>query len=55
MPEGIVPVLVFIVVVIVYTVAKVIRYMKQSDEQWRQVDKSKLRRWEDDDDWGGEN
>jgi hypothetical protein len=26
--------------------------MKKSEEQWRQVDKSKLREWKDEDDWG---
>jgi sensor domain CHASE-containing protein len=49
MPEGIWPILVFIVVVIIYTIAKVLQYMRQSEEQWRQVDKSKLREWDDDD------
>jgi sensor domain CHASE-containing protein len=49
MPEGLWPILVFIVVVIVYTIAKVLQYMRQSEEQWRQVDKSKLREWDDDD------
>jgi sensor domain CHASE-containing protein len=49
MPEGLWPILVFIVVVIIYTIAKVVQYMRQSDEQWRQVDKSKLREWDDDD------
>jgi len=42
-------ILVFIALVIVYTVAKVIDYMKQSEQQWREVDKSKLREWDDDD------
>ena len=43
------PILVLIAVVIIYTIAKVIDYSRQSDEQWRKVDKSKLREWEDDD------
>lgn len=42
-------ILAFIAVVIVYTIAKVLRLMRQSDEQWREVDKSKLQEWEDDD------
>jgi len=25
--------------------------MRRSDEQWREVDKSKLREWDDDDEW----
>ena len=49
MPDGLLPILVFIAVVIIYTIAKVIDYSRQSDEQWRDVDKSKLRKWEDDD------
>ena len=35
---------------VVYVVAKVLMYMRQSDAQWQQVDKSKLKDWEDDDD-----
>jgi hypothetical protein len=49
MPDGLWPILLLIAIVIVYTVAKVLRYMRLSEEQWRQVDKSKLREWEDDD------
>jgi hypothetical protein len=50
MPEGLWPVLVFIAIVIVFTIAKVIDYMRQSERQWQQVDKSKLKKWDDDDD-----
>ena len=39
--------------VAVYTVAKVIGYMRKSDEQWKAVDKSKLKTWEDDEDGRG--
>lgn len=49
MPEGLIPILAIIVVVIIYTVAKVVQYSRKSDEQWREVDKSKLRAWKDDD------
>lgn len=49
MPEGLWPILVLIILVIIYTIAKVVQYMRKSEEQWRQVDKSKLREWEDDD------
>ena len=48
MPEGLTPILVLIAVVIIYTVAKVLQYSRKSDEQWRNVDKSKLREWTDD-------
>ena len=35
---------------VIYVVAKVRMYMKQSDEEWQQVDKSKLRTWDDEED-----
>lgn len=49
MPDGLVLLLVMIAVIIVYTIAKVIRLMKLSEQQWKDVDKSKLREWKDDD------
>lgn len=52
MPEGLWPLLIFIAIVIIYTIAKVLDYMRKSEQQWREVDKSKLREWDDDDDWG---
>ena len=52
MPEGLWLILIFIALVIIYTIAKVFEYMKKSDQQWQQVDKSKLREWDEDDDWG---
>jgi hypothetical protein len=33
----------------VYVIAKILAYMRQSDDEWRQVDKSKLKTWEEDD------
>jgi len=50
MPEGLIYLLIFIALVVVYTVAKVISYMRQSERQWEQVDKSKLKEWDDDED-----
>ena len=50
MPEGLAYLLVFIALVVLYTVGKVIAYVKKSEQQWQEVDKSKLRVWEDDDD-----
>jgi Na+-transporting methylmalonyl-CoA/oxaloacetate decarboxylase gamma subunit len=50
MPKGLVFLLVMIVVIIVYTIAKVVRYNRLSEQQWEQVDKSKLKEW-DDDEW----
>ena len=37
--------------VLLYVLAKVIGYARQSERQWREVDKSKLKTWEDADDW----
>ena len=31
-----------------YVAAKVIGYMRQSERQWKEVDKSKLKTWKDD-------
>jgi hypothetical protein len=50
MPEGLIYLLIFIAVVVVYTIAKVVAYMRQSEQQWEQVDKSKLKKWDDDED-----
>ena len=51
MPDGLWVPLVIIVVVFVYVLAKVRHYMRRSEEQWQEVDKSKLREWDDDEDW----
>jgi len=48
MPDGLIYLLIFIALVVVYTIAKVVSYMQKSERQWQQVDKSKLRKWEDD-------
>lgn len=50
MPDGLIALLIFIAIVIVYTIAKVVYYMRVSEQQWRQVDKSKIKIW-DDDEW----
>jgi len=50
MPDGLTALLIFIALVIVYTIAKVLQYKRLSEQQWRQVDKSKLKIW-DDDEW----
>ena len=51
MPDGLPLLLLFIFGVVVYTIAKVIQLKKQSEREWEQVDKSKLKEWEDDEDW----
>ena len=50
MPDGLEYLLIFIALVVVYTIVKVIGYMRQSERQWKQVDKSKLKKWDDEDD-----
>lgn len=49
MPDGLLPILLLIGAVIVYTIAKIVENMRKSDQQWREVDRSKLRPWDDDD------
>ena len=51
MPDGLIYLLMFIAIVVVYTIAKVLQYKRQSAQQWQDVDKSKLKEWDDDDDW----
>lgn len=50
MPDGLWPVLILIALVLIYVGAKIREYMRVSDEQWRKVDKSKLREWDDEED-----
>jgi hypothetical protein len=51
MPKGLLILLVFVAVIVVYTIARVISLNRLSEQQWKQVDKSKLRKWDDDDEW----
>jgi len=41
--------LLIVLAVFVYTLAKVWRLARKSDEQWKAVDRSKLKAWDDDD------
>ena len=50
MSEGFWPVLLIIAIVAAWVLSKVFFYMRKSEEQWREVDKTKLKKWEDDDD-----
>ena len=43
-------VVLLILIVLVWVIAKVRYYMRVSDEQWKRVDKSKLREWPEDED-----
>ncbi len=49
MPDGLLPVLLIVAVVIVYVIAKVVQNVRKSEQQWERVDKSKLRMWDDED------
>ena len=37
--------------VVVYTLANVVAYVRKSNREWQNVDRSKLREWNDDDEW----
>lgn len=50
MPEGLWPILVLIAIIIVWVLVKVRYNMRRSAEQWDEVDKSKLREWDEEDD-----
>jgi len=49
MPDGLLTVLLIIAAVVVYVIAKVVENVRKSEQQWEQVDKSKLRMWDDED------
>ncbi len=49
MPAGLISILIMIAIVIIYVLAKVMQLSRRSEQQWREVDKSKLREWQDDD------
>ena len=51
MPDGLTFLLVMIALIIVYTIVRVVQYVRPSEKQWGQVDKSKLKEWKDDDEW----
>lgn len=50
MPDGLTFLLIMIGLIIAYTIVRVVQYVRLSEEQWEQVDKSKLKEW-DDDEW----
>jgi uncharacterized integral membrane protein len=50
MPKGLILLLVMILGVIIYTIAKVISLNRLSEQQWEEADKSKIKEW-DDDEW----
>lgn len=50
MPDGLLAILVLIVGVIIYVIVKVLENVRKSAKQWEQVDKSKLKEWDDEED-----
>ncbi|MGI9199870.1 MAG: hypothetical protein ACR2QL_02335 [Woeseiaceae bacterium] len=50
MPDGLLAILLIIAGVILYAIAKVVQNVRKSEQQWEQVDKSKLKEWDDEDD-----
>ena len=50
MPDGLLPILLLIAGVIVYVIVKVMENVRKSAKQWQQVDKSKLKEWQDEED-----
>lgn len=50
MPEGLLPILLIIAGIVVYALSKVVQNIRKSEQQWEQVDKSKLKEWDDDED-----
>ena len=50
MSAGFWPVVIIVLFVIAWVLSKVLFYARKSDAQWLQVDKSKLKTWDDDED-----
>jgi hypothetical protein len=50
MPDGLLPILILIAFVFIYVIAKVMENVRKSAKQWEQVDKSKLKEWDDEED-----
>lgn len=50
MPDGLWPIILLIAIIAVWVIAKIRHYMKVSEQQWQDADKSKLREWDDEDD-----
>lgn len=50
MIEGFWPVLLIILFVVVWVLSKILYYVRKSEQQWQEVDKSKLKTWEDEED-----
>lgn len=51
MSDGFWPVVLIILFVIAWALAKIVANARKSEQQWHEADKSKLKEWEDDDEW----
>jgi len=49
MSSDIWPAMAIVLFIVALVLSKVLFYVRKSDQQWQDVDKSKLRVWEDDD------
>jgi hypothetical protein len=45
------PVVLLLALFVAYVLAKVVYYVRKSKQQWKHVDRSKLKEWKDDDEW----
>jgi hypothetical protein len=51
MSDGFWIAILIVAAIVAYVLAKIVFYMRKSEEQWRAADKSKIKIWEDDEDW----
>ena len=51
MSDGFWPAVLIIVFIIAWVLAKVFAYARKREQQWREVDKSTLKQWEDNNEW----
>ena len=50
MNTGLILTIALLAIIVAWVIAKVVYYARLSERQWQKVDKSKLRRWDDEDD-----
>ena len=48
MSKGLVLTLLLLTIIVAWVIAKVVYYARLSERQWGKVDKSQLKKWEDD-------
>ena len=51
MADGFWVAVLIVVFVAAYVISKVVFYVRKSSDQWQQVDKSKLKSWDDEEEW----